>query len=135
MDDLKFIIDSLGEQNEEIEDYELADIKEEIDSIDVEEYFKLAKKTIELGKPQILEYLVLCAAPVRHYSFNQEEIKKLCDEIEKYERIQKKLADDSDDEEDINEIMEEYEQIIKKWRKLPYISTTRTTRTTHTRKR
>lgn len=114
MDDLKIIIDCLGEQNEEIEDDELADIEEEIDSIDEEEYFELAKIVIKLGKPQILEYLM------KNYSFNQNEIKELCEEIQKFERVQQKLADDSDDEEDVNDIMEEYVNIIKSRRKLPY---------------
>jgi hypothetical protein len=115
MDDLKIIIDSLGEQNEEIEDDDLINIEEEIDSIDEEEYFELAKIAIKLGKPQILEYLV------KHYTFNQSEIKELCSEIEKFQRVQQKLSEDSDDEEDIGEIMDEYIKIIKNTRKLPYM--------------
>jgi hypothetical protein len=114
MDDLKIIIDSLGEQNEEIEDDELADIEEEIDSIDEEEYFELAKKIIKLGKPQILEYLV------NHYTFSQTEIKELCAEIKKFEQVQQKLSEDTDDDEDVHEIMEHYIKIIKNCSKLPY---------------
>lgn len=117
MNDLKIIIDSLGEQNEEIEDDKLADIEEEIDSIDEEEYFELAKRVIKLGKPQILEYLV------KNYVFNQTEIKELCDEIKKFEKQQHKLAEDSDDDEDIDEIMKEYVSIIKSASKLPYRKT------------
>jgi GTPase involved in cell partitioning and DNA repair len=118
MDDLKIIIDSLGEQNEEIEDDDLADIEEEIDSIDEEEYFELAKIAIKLGKPQILDYLV------KIYSFDQDEIKKLWEEIQKFQRTQEKQAEDSDDEEDIEDIMEEYTKIIKNCRKLPYRKST-----------
>jgi hypothetical protein len=114
MNDLEIIIDSLGEQNEEIEDNELADIEEEIDSIDKEEYFELAKKVIKLGKPQILEYLI------ENYVFDQTEIKELCEEIKKFEKQQKKLSEDSDDDEDIEEIMKEYVSIIKNANKLPY---------------
>jgi hypothetical protein len=122
MDDLKIIVDSLGEQNEEIEDDELTDIKEEIDSIDDEEYFELAKIAIKLGKPQILEYLV------KHYTFVQDEIKELCDEIKKYQRVQQNQIQDSDDEDDLDEIMEHYAKIIKNWRTLPY------RKNTHSRK-
>ena len=117
MDDLKIIIDSLGEQNEEIEDDELADIEEEIDSIDEEEYFELAKRVIKLGKPQILEYLV------KNYVFTQIEIKELCEEIKKFEKQQQKLAEDSDDDDDIEDIMKEYISIIKSAGKLPYRKT------------
>ena len=114
MDDLKIIVDSLGEQNIEIEDDELADIEEEIDSIDEEEYFELSKIAIKLGKPQILKYLV------QIFSFNRSEIKLLWEEIEKYEKNQNKQIEDSDDEEDVNEIIEEYTTIIKNYSKLPY---------------
>ena len=38
MDDLDIIIESLGDQNEEIDEDDLSDIEEEIDSIDEEEY-------------------------------------------------------------------------------------------------
>lgn len=114
MDDLKIIIDSLGEQNEEIEDNDLADIEEEIDSINEEEYFELAKISIKLGKPQIFKYLV------EHYNFNQTEIKEFCDEIKKFQVKQHKLAEDSEDEDEIEDIMDEYVKIIKNTRKLPY---------------
>jgi len=119
MNNLKIIVDSLGEQNEEIEDNELADIEEEIDSIDDEEYFELAKISIKLGKPQILEYLV------KNYRFDQAEIRELYDEIKKFHQRQKNQINDSDDEEEIEDIMEEYEKIIKSCRKLPYIKNTR----------
>lgn len=115
MDDLKIIIDSLGEQNEEIEDDDLMNIEEEIDSINDEEYFELAKIVIKLGKPQILEYLI------KHYKFNQNEIKELCNEIQKFQHVQQKLSEDSDDDEDINEIMSDYIKIIKNTGKLPYM--------------
>jgi predicted component of viral defense system (DUF524 family) len=114
MDDLKIIIDSLGEQNEEIDDNDLDDIEEEIDSIDKEEYFELAKISIKLGKPQILDYLV------RTFTFNNNEINILYNEIKKYQQIQQIQIVDSDDEEDINEILDEYTKIIKNCRKLPY---------------
>ncbi len=114
MDDLKIIVDSLGEQNMEIEDDELVDIEEEIDSIDEEEYLALAKISIKLGKPQILEYLI------KNYAFDQTEIKELCEEIKKYQKNQSMQVEDSEDEEDIKDIMNEYTTIIKNWRKLPY---------------
>lgn len=114
MDDLEIIVESLGEQNELIDDDDLANIEEEIDSIDEEEYFHLAKIAIKLGKPQILEYLI------KIYSFDNNEIRELCEEIKKYNKVQMQKADDSEDEEDIEEIMEEYSKIIKNWRKLPY---------------
>ena len=107
MDDLKIIIDSLGDQNEEIDDDELMDIKEEIDSIDKDEYFELAVFAIRLGKPQILEYLML------QNSYTKEEIKKICDEVEKYERVQLKISEDSDEDEDIADIVNDYVKIIK----------------------
>jgi len=114
MDDLQIIVESLGEQNEEIKDNELDDITEEIDSIDEEEYFELAKIAIKLGKPQILEYLV------KKYTFDKPEIQEMCDEIIKYKQTQEKQIEDSDDEEDIQDIMQEYATIVKNWRKLPY---------------
>jgi hypothetical protein len=114
MDDLKIIIDSLGDQNEEIEDNDLVDIEEEIDSVDEEEYFELAKIAIKLGKPQILEYLI------KHYDFDQNEIKELYEAIKKYYRTQKKQSGDSDEDDDIDDIMDDYKSIINNRRKLPY---------------
>lgn len=114
MDDLKIIIDSFGEKNEEIEDDELANIEEEIDSIDEEEYFELAKISIRFGKPQILEYLI------KNYVFEHNEIEELCVEIKKFQRSQIIKTKDLRDRENIEDIMEEYDEIIKNWRKLPY---------------
>jgi hypothetical protein len=117
MDDLEVIIESLGDQNELIDEDDLDDIEEEIDSIDKEEYFDLAKIAINLGKPQILEYLL------EIYKFNDQEIEDLCGEISKFNKTQMKKAKeegDSEDEKDIEEIMKEYTTIIKNFRKLPY---------------
>jgi hypothetical protein len=114
MDDLEIIIDSLGDQNEEIEDDELVNIEEEIDSINEDEYFDLAKIAISLGKPQILEYLV------KIFNFNQKEIISLYEEIKNFKRNQSNQNNDSEDEEDINEIMKEYSIIMKNCCKLPY---------------
>jgi hypothetical protein len=114
MDDLETIIKSLGEQNEEIDDYDLSCIEEEIDSIEDHEYFELAKIVIRLGKPQILEYLLT------NFNFNNSEIKAICDEIIRYQQVQHKFIEDSDDEEDIQEIIKDYKRIIKNFQKLPY---------------
>ncbi len=122
MDDLKIIVDSLGEQNEDIEEDELANIEDEIDSIDEEEYTKLAKIAIKLGKPQILEYLV------KNYTFDQNEIEEICNEIKRYKKVQQNQTEDSDDEEDVQDILEEYIKIIKNWRKLPYRKNTHNSR-------
>ncbi len=106
MDDLEIIIDSLGNQNEKIYKDELEDILDEIDSINEDEYFELAKISIEKGKPQILEYLF------EIYDFNKSEINILCKEIDYYSES------NLDSESDI--IIKEFEKIIKNYIKLPY---------------
>jgi len=111
---MDIIIDYLGEQNQEIEDDILAEIEEEIESIDKEECFKLAIIAIKLGKPQILEYLI------DNYDFKNEELKVLCNEINTFKKTQEYEAEDSEDEEDIDSIMKEFTKIIKNYYKLPY---------------
>lgn len=115
MYDLEIIINSLGEQNEEIDEDILNNIEDEINSINDEKaYFILAKISIQLGKPQILDYLV------KEFGFKQNEIGFLYEEIKKYKKNQEKNLEDSDDEEDLQEIMQEFAKIIKNCIKLPY---------------
>jgi hypothetical protein len=111
MDDLEIIINSLGEQNEELDRNQLENIKEEIESISEISYFNLAQIAIKMGKPQILEYLV------NIYRFDQNQINVLCKEIEKYSNQE---PEDSEEDSDIEDIIQEYESIIKNTRKLPY---------------
>lgn len=114
MGDLSIIINSLGPQNEEIEDSELEDIEEEIDSISEDKYFTLAKIAIHHGKPQVLEYLF------NIYRFNNDEVKKLIEEVQRYKNFQQSEVEDTDDEDEIQEILDLYTKIIKNYCKLPY---------------
>jgi len=112
MDNIQTITGYLGDQNEEIEEEDLIDIEEEIDSIeDDKDYFKLAKIAIKLGKPQILNYLI------KIFKFNVKEIDDLCKEIEKYHDSQVHDSDDSDDTEteNIHDIVGDYAKVVKNW--------------------
>lgn len=106
--DLQIIIESLGEPNEPIDYDDFICITDEIDSISTDYYIPLAKIVIQLGKFQILEYLLT------HYNFNKKEIKILCSEIDLYERMQKELSNNDD----YLLIIHEFEKSIKN---RPYI--------------
>jgi hypothetical protein len=118
MGDLEIIIESLGEQNELIDDDDLENILDEIDSIDDNtELFELAKISIKEGKPQIFKYLM------DECKFTKNEILILVNEINKFKSDQAKYwIEDTDDENAIDSIVAAYEKIIKfnKSNKLPY---------------
>lgn len=73
-----YLIESMGDQNEEIYDHDLDNIIDEIGSINTEYYFEFAKISIQLGKPQILKYIM------SQCKFNKKELNSLKSGIDDY---------------------------------------------------
>jgi len=105
---VKDLISYFGEQNEELDDHELDALEEELEALDnildEDDIFELAKFSIKLGKPDILEILL------EKSDFNQTDLNELTKEIKNYI---KKFENQED-------IIEDFKKIMKNYDKLPY---------------
>lgn len=91
---MEYLISQFGRTNEPIDEDLLEDIIEEISTLK-EQSFELALASIELGKPQILEFLL------ESYQFTKNELKNLKKHVEEYVKNEE---DEGTNQEDIEEI-------------------------------
>ena len=103
MENLDYLVSQFGETNEPIDENLLEDILEEVSVLE-EQAFELALASVELGKPQILEYLL------GKYQFTRSEISDLKKHVEDYVKHETKQGTS---QEEIEEIGGTFEQLIK----------------------
>ena len=99
---MDYLVSQFGEVNEPIDEDLLDDILEEVTVLEDQAY-ELAVVSIELGKPQILEYLL------DTYDFTRKEIRQLKQFVEEY--VEKEESQKTDPEE-IEEIGRKFEELI-----------------------
>ena len=73
------IIDSFGDPGEFIDEFDLENICDELETLNLLEIFDLAKVAIELGKPQILHIIL------EEYEFSPKQVQQLNNAIDKIE--------------------------------------------------
>ena len=99
---MEYLVAQFGESNEPIDNDLLEDILEELSTMK-EQVYELSLISIELGKPQILEYLL------ENNEFNYDQIRNFKKHVEDY--VEQEEREDIDPEE-IEEITSQFEEII-----------------------